>query len=74
LRVILSNEPGALGTLTTLIGRTGGNILNFKFLNRQPDFFETLVDVEVGDLRQLNVIIATLRSAPSIESVERQRG
>ena len=74
LRVILSNEPGALGTLTTLIGRTGGNILNFKFLNRQTDFFETLVDVEVGDLRQLNVIIATLRSAPSIESVERQRG
>ncbi|MAW51736.1 MAG: bifunctional (p)ppGpp synthetase/guanosine-3',5'-bis(diphosphate) 3'-pyrophosphohydrolase [Geminicoccus sp.] len=74
LRVILSNEPGALGTLTTLIGRTGGNILNFKFLNRQPDFFETLVDVEVGDLRELNVIIATLRSAPSIESVERQRG
>ncbi|MAV46907.1 MAG: bifunctional (p)ppGpp synthetase/guanosine-3',5'-bis(diphosphate) 3'-pyrophosphohydrolase [Alphaproteobacteria bacterium TMED89] len=74
LRVILSNEPGALGTLTTLIGRTGGNILNFKFLNRQTDFFETLVDVEVDDLRQLNVIIATLRSAPSIESVERQRG
>ena len=74
LRVILSNEPGALGTLTTLIGRTGGNILNFKFLNRQTDFFEILVDVEVGDLRQLNVIIATLRSAPSIESVERQRG
>ena len=74
LRVILSNEPGALGTLTTLIGRTGGTILNFKFLHRQSDFFETLVDVEVGDLRQLNVIIATLRSAPSIESVERQRG
>ncbi len=74
LRVILSNEPGALGTLTTLIGRTGGNILNFKFLNRQPDFFEILVDVEVGDLRELNVIIATLRSAPSIESIERQRG
>jgi GTP pyrophosphokinase len=74
LQVVLANEPGSLGALSTLIGRSEGNISNLKITNRSPDFFEMLVDVEVSDLKHLSNIIAALRASPVITSVERRRG
>jgi guanosine-3',5'-bis(diphosphate) 3'-pyrophosphohydrolase len=37
--VMLGNEPGSLGSLTTIIGKNGGNITNLKITNRSRDFF-----------------------------------
>jgi GTP diphosphokinase / guanosine-3',5'-bis(diphosphate) 3'-diphosphatase len=74
LGVILLNEPGSLGGLSTIIGRNSGNIVNLKILNRSVDFFEMQVDVEVGNVRHLTNIIAALRATPLITSVERARG
>ena len=72
--VTIGNEPGSLGSLTTVIGKHGGNIINLKITNRSQDFFEIMVDVEVQDLRHLTTIIAALRMTPVINSVERARG
>lgn len=72
--VTLGNEPGSLGSLTTIIGKNGGNITNLKITNRSLDFFELLVDIEVQDVKHLTNIIAALRAAPSINSVQRARG
>lgn len=74
IHTILSNTPGSLGTLSTVIGRDGGNISNLKVTNRSADFFELLVDIEVSDVKQLNDIIAALRASSVIHMVERQRG
>jgi len=74
LSVVLANEPGSLGALSTVIGRNSGNILNLKIANRSVDFFEMLIDVEVADIRHLTTIIAALRATPVINSVERARG
>jgi GTP pyrophosphokinase len=74
LQVVLANEPGSLGALSTLIGRSEGNISNLKITHRSNDFFEMLVDVEVQDLKHLSNIIAALRASPVITSVERRRG
>lgn len=74
LHVIIANEPGSLGTLTTTVGRNEGNITNLKITNRATDFFEMSIDVEVKDLRHLTNIIAALRATPSVSSVERSRG
>jgi len=74
LGVILLNEPGSLGGLSTIIGKNSGNIVNLKVTNRSVDFFEMQVDVEVGNLRHLTNIIAALRATPLITSVERARG
>jgi guanosine-3',5'-bis(diphosphate) 3'-pyrophosphohydrolase len=70
----IGNEPGSLGSLTTVIGKNGGNISNLKITNRSSDFFEILVDIEVQDLKHLTNIIAALRATPVINSVERARG
>jgi GTP pyrophosphokinase len=74
INVTIGNEPGSLGSLTTVIGKLAGNITNLKITNRSEDFFEILVDVEVQDVRHLTTIIAGLRATPVINSVERARG
>ncbi len=74
LDIVISNEPGSLGNLTTVIGKSEGNIHNLKITNRSQDFFEMLVDVEVRDVKHLTNIMAALRACPSVSSVERARG
>ena len=74
IHVILANEPGALGTLTSVIGRDGGNITNLKITNRSVEFFEMLIDIEVMDVKHMTNIIAALRATAVVSSVERARG
>ncbi len=74
LHVVVANEPGSLGSLSTVIGKGEGNISNLKITSRSVDFFEIMVDVEVKNLRHLTNIIAALRATPAINSVERARG
>ena len=74
LHVVVANEPGSLGSLSTIIGKNHGNISNLKITNRSIDFFEMLIDVEVSSVKHLSNIIAALRAMPVITSVERARG
>ena len=74
LNVVIANQLGSLGSLTTVIAKNNGNIMNLKIVNRSQDFFEILIDVEVKDVKHLTNIIAALRATPSINSVERARG
>jgi GTP pyrophosphokinase len=74
LHLVVANEPGTLGTVSTVIGKAAGNITNLKFTSRSLDFFEMLIDLEVTDLKHLSNIIAALRAMPQISSVERARG
>ncbi|MDH3231801.1 MAG: bifunctional (p)ppGpp synthetase/guanosine-3',5'-bis(diphosphate) 3'-pyrophosphohydrolase [Alphaproteobacteria bacterium] len=74
IHVIVNNEPGALGTISTVIGRDGGNITNLKIVHRSLDFFEMLIDIEVADLKQLTDIMAALRATRVVNTVDRARG
>lgn len=74
LHVLVNNEPGALGTISTVIGRDGGNITNLKIVHRSIDFFEMLIDIEVTDIKQLIDIMAALRATRVVNSVDRARG
>ena len=74
LDITVTNEPGSLGELSTLIARNDGNISNLKVTGRTNDFFDLKIDVQVRDVRQLTNIIAALRASSAINSVERARG
>jgi|MDSW01.1.fsa_nt_gb GTP diphosphokinase / guanosine-3',5'-bis(diphosphate) 3'-diphosphatase len=74
IEVTLENTQGALGTLSTVIGKSGGNITNLKIVNRSIDFWDMLLDVYVQDTRHLHNIIAALRATPEVVSVERSKG
>lgn len=74
LLVTIMNEPGALGTLSTVIGKSAGNISNLKITNRSTDFWDMYIDVAVSDTKHLNNIMAAMRATPQIVSVERAKG
>ena len=74
LHLVVANEPGALGALSTVIGRNHGNISNLKITHRSQDFFEMLIDVQVLNSKHLTNIIAALRTMPEVTTVERAKG
>ncbi len=73
ISVIAANEPSMLATLTNTAARHDGTVVNLKIVNRQLDFMEILVDVEVRDLRHLSSVIAGMRGTSGITQVERAR-
>ncbi len=72
--VISDNGPSAIADVTNAITKHDGAIANLRIVNRQSDFFEMLVDVEVRDLGHLSRVIAGLRAASGVHQVERARG
>ena len=73
MRLTVANKPGTLANVASLIASNRANISNLKFVNRQTDFFDILVDVEVLNTRQLNDIMAALSARPEIASVKRAK-
>jgi GTP pyrophosphokinase len=71
ISVIANNEPQALANLTNAVARHEGSVTNLKIINRQQDFMEILVDVDVRDLRHLSTVIAGLRAVSGVTQVER---
>ncbi len=71
LKIILANEPGALGDLSNVIARADGNIANLNITNRTMSYFELIVDVEVRDVKQLNDIIAAVKAVKVVSYVAR---
>jgi len=72
--LVVRNESGSLGSLSTVIAKSGGNITNLKIANRTTEFWEMIIDIEVRDLKHLTNVIAALRATPVINSAERARG
>src|SRR5882672_2363212 len=73
LKITVSNQPGSLSSLSTVIARHEGNISHLRIVNRSMDFFDMVIDVEVADVKHLADITAALRATPAINAVERAR-
>ncbi len=71
---VVSNQPGSLSSLSSVIAKNMGNISNLRVTDRSADFFRIQVDIEVADVKHLTNIIAALRATPDISSAERIRG
>ncbi len=71
IKVMLSNEAGALGDLSNLIAKEGANISNLNIANRMPAYFELLIDLEVKDVEHLTHIVSSLKSSKVVHSVSR---
>ena len=71
IAVQLKNEPGALGVVATILGAHKANIMNMRLDNRDQGYHTNIIDIEVRDLTHLTRLIATLRAADAVASVER---
>ncbi len=74
ISVVLKNQPGSLGKVTTVIAKNNGNISNINFTIRKIDFFEIIIDIEVRDANHLKNIVAALRLVSEVSSLERIKG
>jgi GTP diphosphokinase / guanosine-3',5'-bis(diphosphate) 3'-diphosphatase len=72
--VISANEPTAVVDVANAVTKHEGSVAALKTANRQQDFVEILLDVDVRDLAHLTKVIAGLRALSSVKGVERAKG
>ena len=71
LNTVLSNEPGSLAAVATIIGQQGGNISNIHLTDRNADFFSFELDLEVKDVEHMRTIVTALQANNFVERVAR---
>ncbi|MFZ5964110.1 RelA/SpoT family protein [Thalassococcus sp. BH17M4-6] len=73
LDLTIGNDAGVLGRICTLIGEQKANISDLNFVDRKPDFYRLLMDVELRDAEHLHSVISALEAESDVASVLRRR-
>ncbi|GHC13305.1 MULTISPECIES: bifunctional (p)ppGpp synthetase/guanosine-3',5'-bis(diphosphate) 3'-pyrophosphohydrolase [Gemmobacter] len=73
LDVTIANDAGVLGRICTLIGEQKANISDLNFVDRKPDFFRLLVDVDLRDVEHLHMVMTALEAESDVAQVSRYR-
>ncbi|WP_299936952.1 bifunctional (p)ppGpp synthetase/guanosine-3',5'-bis(diphosphate) 3'-pyrophosphohydrolase [uncultured Pelagimonas sp.] len=73
LELTIGNDAGVLGRICTLIGERKANISDLKFVDRKPDFYRLLVDVDLRDAEHLHTVMSAVEAESNVASVERRR-
>ena len=71
--VTMSNETGVLGRICTLIGEQNANISDLHFVDRKPDFFRLLVDVDVRNAEHLHAVMMAVEADSDVATLQRFR-
>jgi len=73
LKITISNDAGVLGHICTLIGQQKANISDLKFIDRKPDFYSLLVEVELCDAEHMHRLLNALEAESDVAQVLRIR-
>ena len=73
LDLTISNDAGVLGRVCTLIGEQKANISDLRFLDRKPDFFRLLIDVDLGDVEHLHKVMTAVEADTDAAQISRHR-
>lgn len=71
--VTIANDSGVLGRICTLIGEQDANISDLKFIDRKPDYFRLLIDVDLRDAEHLHRVQTALEAESNVSSIVRYR-
>ncbi|WJY22835.1 bifunctional (p)ppGpp synthetase/guanosine-3',5'-bis(diphosphate) 3'-pyrophosphohydrolase [Fontisubflavum oceani] len=71
--VTLSNDNGVLGRICTLIGEQNANISDLHFIDRKPDFYRLLIDLDVRDAEHLHAVMMAVEADSDVATLERYR-
>lgn len=69
----IANDSGVLGRICTLIGEQRANISDLVFIDRKPDFYRLIVDVELRDIEHLHALMLALEADSDVASISRHR-
>ncbi|NDW54679.1 bifunctional (p)ppGpp synthetase/guanosine-3',5'-bis(diphosphate) 3'-pyrophosphohydrolase [Aliiroseovarius sp. PrR006] len=73
IELTISNDAGVLGRICTLIGEQKANISDLRFVDRKPDFYRLIVDVQLRDVEHLHTIMLALEADSDVAAVHRHR-
>ncbi|MGB0660599.1 MAG: RelA/SpoT family protein [Mangrovicoccus sp.] len=73
LELTMSNDAGVLGRICTLIGEQQANISDVVILDRKPDFYRMVLEVEVRDNEHLHRVGTALEAENDVASVTRHQ-
>ena len=73
LNATITNGSGVLGRICTLIGEQKANISDLHFIDRKPDYFRILIDVNVRDVEHLHGVMTAIDADSDVASLERHR-
>lgn len=73
LRLTISNGIGVLGRICSLIGEQKANISDMNFIDKKPDYYRLLVDVDLRDAEHLHLVMTALEAESDVAEIERVR-
>ncbi|MDZ4096803.1 MAG: RelA/SpoT AH/RIS domain-containing protein, partial [Paracoccaceae bacterium] len=73
LNLTISNDAGVLGRICTLIGEQKANISDLQFVDRKPDFYRLVADVDLRDLKHLHMVMTALEAETDVAQISRHR-
>lgn len=73
LDLSITNDAGVLGRICTLIGEQKANISDLTFIDRKPDYFRLLVDVDVRDAEHMHRVMTALEAESNVSAIARHR-
>ena len=73
IRINAANTRGVLAKLCAAVAQSSGNIVSIATVERQKDFTELVMEIEVEDLKRLTQILAALRSLAVVDRAVRDQ-
>ncbi len=73
LNLTIANGAGVLGRICTIIGEQKANISDLTFVDRKPDFYRLILEVELRDAEHLHMVLTALEAESDVAHVERIR-
>ncbi|WP_151717370.1 RelA/SpoT family protein [Gemmobacter serpentinus] len=73
LELTIANDAGVLGRICTLIGEQKANISDLNFIDRKPDFYRLVIDVDLRDLEHLHMVMTALEAETDVAQIARHR-
>ncbi len=73
LNITIANDAGVLGHICTLIGQQKANISDLTFVDRKPDFYRLILEVDLRDVEHLHMVLTALEAESDVAQVERYR-
>ncbi len=73
LMITIRNDAGVLGRICTLIGEQKANISDLHFVDRKPDFYRLMIEVDLRDAEHLHAVMTALEAESDVAAIERHR-
>jgi GTP pyrophosphokinase len=70
---LICADAGVLGRICTLIGEQTANISDLRFIERKPDYFRLMMDIDVRDVQHFHRVQTALEADSNVSSIGRHR-